>query len=138
MRAAGLLFAVAHAACAQAALPVAGDWWTPGFSARVRLEPCGSAVCGRIVWLWDEAPRHIADERPLLGRVVVAGMLPRGDGRWTDGTLYNPEDGREYRGFFELQSPTRLVVEGCVLFVCKSQVWRRADAVRCPPVATER
>jgi hypothetical protein len=29
----------------------------------------------------------------------------------------------------------RLVVDGCVLFVCRTQVWRRADPDRCPPVA---
>jgi len=34
-----------------------------------------------------------------------------------------------------LLSPTRLVVDGCVLFVCQTQVWRRADVERCPPVA---
>ena len=115
---------------------VFGDWWTPGFGARVRLEPCnGDAVCGRIVWAWDEQPKDIADKRPLVGRQVVAAMRAgRDETHWSGGHLYNPEDGREYKGSLNLQSPTRLVVDGCVLFVCRQQVWRRFEAARCPPV----
>jgi uncharacterized protein (DUF2147 family) len=111
-----------------------GDWWTPGFGARVRIEPCGDAACGRIVWVWDEKPKDIADKSPLVGRKVITGMRSEDGARWSGGNLYNPEDGRDYKGTLHLQSPTRLVVDGCVLFVCKQQVWRRADAARCPPV----
>jgi uncharacterized protein (DUF2147 family) len=114
---------------------VTGEWWTPGFNARVRIEPCGDAVCGRIVWLWDETPKDIADRNPLVGRLVIDAMSAAEPGRWRGGRLYNPEDGRDYRGSLHLQSPTRLVVDGCVLFVCRTQVWRRAEAGRCPPVA---
>jgi len=112
-----------------------GEWWTPGFGARVRIEPCGEAVCGRIVWLWDEAPRHVVDRSPLVGRHVIERMQAAEPGVWRGGRLYNPEDGRDYRGTLQLQSPNRLVVEGCVLVVCQTQVWRRADPARCPPIA---
>lgn len=114
-----------------------GDWWTPGFNARVRIEPCGEGVCGHIVWAWDENPKGIADRRPLVGRLVIEGMRADGGTRWNGGRLYNPEDGRDYKGLLHLQSPTRLSVEGCVLFVCKQQIWRRADTSRCPPVARD-
>lgn len=112
-----------------------GEWWTPGFGARVRIEPCGEAVCGRIVWFWDEAPRHVVDRSPLVGRQVIERMQTAEPSVWRGGRLYNPEDGRDYRGSLQLQSPNRLVVEGCVLVVCKTQVWRRADTARSPPVA---
>ena len=49
-----LLGAVGTAGAAPSA--VTGEWWTPGFNARVRIEPCGDGVCGRIVWLWDDTP----------------------------------------------------------------------------------
>ena len=54
---------------------IAGEWWTPGFNARVRIEPCGDAVCGRIVWLWDDHPKSIADKAPLIGRTVIDRMV---------------------------------------------------------------
>ena len=111
-----------------------GEWWTPGFSARVRIEVCGDAACGHIVWAWDENPSGIVDKNPLLGQKVIESMQAGGGNRWHGGRLYNPEDGRDYKGQLLLQSPTRLVVEGCVLFVCRQQVWRRLDLGRCPPV----
>jgi uncharacterized protein (DUF2147 family) len=112
-----------------------GEWWTPGFGARVRIEPCGDALCGRIVWVWDEAPAPAADAAPLVGREVITRMRADGVQRWSGGRLFNPEDGREYRGSLQLTSPSRLVLEGCVLVVCRQQVWRRVDAARCPPAA---
>lgn len=122
----------AFAAGEAAASPV-GEWWTPGFGARVRIEPCGDALCGRIVWLWDEAATA-ADKAPLVGREVVARMRPQSSLRWAEGRLHDPEAGRDYRGSLHLASPDRLVLEGCVLMVCREQVWRRVDAQRCPPV----
>jgi uncharacterized protein (DUF2147 family) len=55
--------------------------------------------------------------------------------QWTGGRLYNPEDGRDYKGSLQLRSDSTLVVSGCALFICQTQVWRRADPTRCPPVA---
>lgn len=112
-----------------------GEWWTPGFGARVRIEPCGEAVCGSIVWLWEEIPRNVADRSPLVGRQVIERMQAAEPGVWRGGRLYNPEDGRDYRGSLQLQSSNNLIVEGCVLVVCQTQVWRRADTARCPPIA---
>ena len=117
------------------ATPV-GDWWTPGFNARVRIAPCGDVLCGHIVWLWDETPKDIVDKSPLVGRKIVEGMRPDSAVRWSGGRLYNPEDGRDYKGSLTMTAASSLVVDGCVLFICKSQVWRRADSERCPPVAT--
>ena len=123
------------AAPVQAQVGVTGEWWTPGFNARVRIEPCGEAICGRIVWLWDEAPKGVADKTPLIGRLVIDRMRAAYAGVWRGGRLYNPQDGRDYNGSLQLQAPERLVVDGCVLFLCQTQVWRRADLTRCPPVA---
>jgi uncharacterized protein (DUF2147 family) len=111
---------------AQSVAEMAGEWWTPGFASRVRLAPCAEAptrLCGLIVWLWDERAT-VADGKPLLGRRVVDGDR-----------LHNPEDGRSYAGRLRLVSAHQLEVEGCVLMICKRQVWRRYDAQRVPPVA---
>ena len=138
MRAA--LMALALTSLAASAAPATadphGEWWTPGFNARVRIETCGdSAICGRIVWLWDDKPQGIADKTALVGKLVIDQMKPAEPGQWTGGRLYNPEDGRDYKGSLHLRSGSTLVVSGCVLFVCQTQVWRRADPARCPPVA---
>jgi len=126
----------ASAATAEPRRDVLGEWWTPGFNARVRIEACGNdAVCGHIIWLWDERQPGIVDTTPLVGKPVIAQMRLAAPGRWSGGHLYNPEDGRDYKGSLELRSEATLVVSGCVLFVCRTQVWRRAGPGRCPPVA---
>jgi len=136
MRALLLLAVVATSAAADPGHGVLGEWWTPGFNARVRIETCGDdAICGRIVWLWDDKPQGIAAKGPLVGRLVIEQMRATHPERWAGGRLYNPEDGRDYKGSLQLRSPSTLVVDGCVLFVCQTQVWRRADLARCPPTA---
>jgi Delta7-sterol 5-desaturase len=127
----GALLAALLPTLAQAQADILGEWWTPGFAARVRIEPCGDALCGRIVWLWDEA----AGQQALIGRRVVDGMRAAESGRWAGGTLHDPEDGRSYRGSLLLQSPGSLRLEGCIGPFCRAQVWRRVDAARSPPVA---
>ncbi len=123
-------------ASASAAPPTAYDeWWTPGFNARVRIEPCGDNLCGTIVWAWDENPQDIVDKQPLVGQRIIVGMRAEGPSRWNGGRIYNPEDGRSYQASLTLKSANNLLVEGCVMFFCKSQVWRRADRPSCPPVA---
>jgi uncharacterized protein (DUF2147 family) len=52
-----LVSGAAWAAGEAAATSPVGEWWTPGFGARVRIEPCGDALCGRIVWVWTRRRR---------------------------------------------------------------------------------
>jgi uncharacterized protein (DUF2147 family) len=126
------IVALPHAA---AQPEIAGERLTPGLNARVRIEACGDAVCGRIVWLWDETPKDVEDKSPLVGKAVIDRMRSAEPGRWSGGRLYNPEDGRYCKGTRHLQVPNRLVIDGCVLFVCRTRSGRRSDPGRCPPVA---
>jgi uncharacterized protein (DUF2147 family) len=121
------------------------EWWTPGFAARVRLTPCaddkaGLKLCGAIVWAWDDPPNGATDKRPLMGQRIIWGMLadngqPGGALVRYAGNIYNPEDGQTYKATMRLKSANTLLVEGCVLFICREQVWRRWDSLRTPPVS---
>lgn len=120
---------------------VLGRWATPGVSAVVELAPCGDAqtLCGTVRWLWDAVddkgrPRLDANNtdpslrtRPMVGLSILAGLKPRADG-WS-GQIYNPEDGQTYRATLRRVSADTLEVEGCVLVICKKQIWRRASAL---------
>ncbi len=120
---------------ADCAPSVFDDWWTPGFNARIRVERCGDKLCGTIVWTWDEQPQNIVDTQPLIGRQIILDMRQEGATRWSGGRIYNPEDGRNYEASMTLASPNTLRVEGCVLFLCKTQLWRRVEPALCPPVS---
>ena len=147
-------------ACLLAASPVladelkqgpSGEWATQGYSARVRVAPCPgdtTALCGEIVWLWNPLdddgtqlrdshnPKADLRQRPLIGLHILSSV--RRDTtfktiRWV-GTIYDPESGRTYRATLTRSSDDILEVEGCVLFVCRSQTWRRAASL-CPSPA---
>jgi uncharacterized protein (DUF2147 family) len=118
-----------------AAASIDGEWWTPGFNSRVRISPCGENICGVIVWLWDpEANKKIADSRPLIGRQLFTDLRFTQPDHLAAGKIYNPEDGRLYRATVELKTEDTLELQGCFLFICTRQIWRRVDSTSCPPV----
>jgi uncharacterized protein (DUF2147 family) len=135
-----LLLALARPASADDG--VLGRWVTPGASAVVELARCADAstLCGTLRWLWEAAddkgrPRldsQNADAnlrtRPLLGLGILSGLVPRAGGGW-EGSIYNPEDGQTYRSILSRRGADSLVVEGCVLFVCRKQIWRKASVL---------
>ena len=119
-----------------------GRWVTPGASAVVELAPCNGApgLCGTVRWLWDGVddkgrPRLDAQNsdaslraRPLVGLPILSGLTATADGGWT-GRIYNPEDGQTYRATMRRSGADALTIEGCVLFMCQKQVWRKASAL---------
>ena len=141
-----LVFLLANVAtaCAQ---DLSGDWATQGYSARVRIAPCTlspTLLCGEITWLWDPTDAKgepLTDARnsmvalrdkPLIGLQLLKGFRQATATNWIDGTIYDPESGRTYRSTLTQRTPDLLEVSGCVLFVCRTQLWRRA-ATLCPP-----
>jgi uncharacterized protein (DUF2147 family) len=136
--AAVVAFAAGRAAAAD---PVMGEWLNADGEGKVRIEPCRDApakACGVITWL--KTPRqetggvvrdlHNPDpglrNRPVIGILVIRGMKPAGPGRWSGGRLYDPETGGSYRGRLTAAGGV-LKVEGCLLVVCRTQTWTRAD-----------
>ena len=64
-------------------------------------------------------------ERTVIGIELLSGFAEARPGRWTGGRIYNPEDGRTYDSRLVEQDESTLTVKGCVLFICKSQIWTR-------------
>lgn len=114
--------------------PVLGRWLTQTKAAHIEIKPCGVTVCGTVVWLADEKDgRVILDTRnkdpgKRGTRIVGAPMLwdfkPAQHG-WTNGRIYNAEDGGTYRATLKPQQNGTLVVEGCVGPLCRAQTWTR-------------
>jgi uncharacterized protein (DUF2147 family) len=116
--AAALLTASFGPASAQEAT---GVWLRENGASRVRVAPCGSALCGTIVWLKD------ADSDAKVGQRVFFDMASSGGGTW-NGKAFNPEDGKTYSGKMTV-SGDKLVTSGCVLggIICRSVNWSRVN-----------
>jgi lathosterol oxidase len=122
---------------------IVDDWATQGYSARVRISTCAqdaNQLCGTITWLWeavDAGGRPVLDRnnpdpslrsQGLVGLSILKGFHATSSGEWNEGTIYDPESGRTYKSKVRLRNADILEVSGCVLFVCRSQIWRRAGS----------
>lgn len=129
-------------AFAQAGLSqVLGDWRTQGGWATVRIAPCASdtnRMCGTIVALRRasnadgqplrdaENPNPSLRSRPLVGLPFLSGFRAARNGRWVGGHIYDPDSGRTYDSNMHVRGDGALEVNGCVLFICRAQIWTRA------------
>ena len=141
--AATFFIAVATIGPAHAVDPI-GLWLIADGTAKVRIFPCGEAICGTVAWLSEpldaETGRPQTDKlnadpqlrsRPMLGVSVVLGMHRRSeDNKWI-GRIYNPDDGKTYQASIEILDGSRLKIEGCETVLsavwCDTQIWSRSN-----------
>lgn len=118
------------------AADVTGSWLTPSRNGVVEIYKCGASVCGRLVSsdglkadpsLKDVNNADAAQRgRALKGLVILQGFKGAG-GSWSDGTIYNAEDGKTYSATLTLEGDDTLKVKGCIFApLCKTQSWTRA------------
>ncbi len=133
---AGLLAGGPSVAAAQSSQTILGVWRTPSDGgSTVRLSACGDAVCGQIVS--SPTLRANPDQRDArntdatlrtrrLQGLRILQVRSQGPGRWSDGWVYNPTDGKTYRGSITLTQDGRLRLTGCVVRpLCQTQTWTR-------------
>jgi Uncharacterized protein conserved in bacteria (DUF2147) len=101
-----------------AAAPL-GDWHTEGNKGSVRIERCGSALCGYVL-----NPSSNAS-----GETVLINMKPKAALQWS-GNIYSRDSGSTYYATMAMQGSDSLRVEACALgrFFCSGNVWTRIAA----------
>lgn len=120
----GLL--AAGATGAAAADPVLGVWQTQpgddGAFGQVTIAACGAALCGTLTQAFDAQgkPKDSAN----AGRKIVWDMTPEGGGAYGGGKIWAPDRDKTYNSKMALAGD-RLTVSGCVMGVCRNQVWTR-------------
>ena len=98
----------------------------------VEMVPCESdakKACGLInkAFNVNEGPDPILDYEHL-GKLIVWDMKDQGDGSWSKGKIWAPDDDKTYKSKMEINaSGDVLTVEGCVLFICRGQDWKRLE-----------
>lgn len=107
-----------------------GNWIAENGEGRVRIEPCGEALCGVVAAASPaDTDWHNPDpgkrDRPLLGVPILIDMKPTNKQRW-EGQVYSARSGYTYAATMALKSADVLRVEGCVLVLfCNGRNWTR-------------
>jgi len=123
---------------AQSPTPV-GVWEDLSERVLVKIAPCGDRLCGKIIWFrWpnDDQGLPMVDlkntdpslrTRHLLGLKVLYGLHLDDDGKWTDGKIYNPNDGVDYNAQMWILDDDTLRVRLYDLFPLfgETQIWTR-------------
>lgn len=127
---AGLAISAALFAGAALAQDATGLWQSQpgeeGTSIQVELSPCSDSamLCGKIVSTVGAPPE---DPENLIGKVMIQRMAPDGQGSWSGGTIWAPDEDETYDAKLELKDANTLYVSGCVLggLICRGQDWTR-------------
>ena len=130
MRFAGLVLALfvllpGHAAGQRT--PV-GRWLTQGNDAVIVIEPCGDALCGRIVGLTLDRPGDAVQTdyrgQSQCGLTIIRDAVPDGASAWA-ARITDPRDGSTYRARLQLDEQGRLRVRGYIGIALfgRTEVW---------------
>lgn len=126
LKAAALALAVATPALA--ADPVLGTFKTEtgdtGTFAHVELYECGPTICGVIRKAFDASGSEIQSDN--VGKRMIWDMQSKGDGAYSGGKIWAPDRDKIYNSKMELSGQT-LKVSGCVLVICRAQIWTRVQ-----------
>lgn len=125
---------LAAPASAQTADPT-GLWQTPTNGGQVRISRCGQALCGALVTsahirtnpaALDENNSNRALRTRTLRDLPMLSGFTGGPTEWRGGSVYNPADGRTYRGTITMTNANTLNLRGCVVApLCRNQTWTR-------------
>lgn len=125
-RIAAAALAVFLAASAPAiAQDATGVWWTPKRDGKIAIAPDRAGLLtGRIIAGRPQVPLRVDDKNPdpalrtrrLLGLVIITGFRadPAAPAQWTDGRVYDPDNGMTYSARMWLDGPDRLMLRGFV------------------------
>jgi uncharacterized protein (DUF2147 family) len=107
--------------------PIEGLWKNPIGSAIIDIVPCGTVLCGKVVWASERGQREVARTTShVVGTVVLTDVRPKGRG-WS-GKLFIPDDDIHVSAHLQLLSADRLKLTGCaMLLLCRSQTWTRTQ-----------
>ena len=127
-----LALSVAHADDLQT--KVLGNWLTAPKDGIIQVSVASDGTLqGKIVG--GDSPGKLDSKNPdqakrtavLRGQVIMQGLKYEGEGKWSGGTIYDPNSGSTYKCKIELRTDGTLKVRGFIGFslLGKTQEWTR-------------
>lgn len=117
-----------------------GVWEPSHGKARVKVEKIGTKYYGKIVWLKEpndpETGQAKVDKNnpdasqrnvPLKGYRILKDFVYSGKGEWSEGTIYDPENGNTYKCIIKMKDDNTLDIRGYigVEALGRTDVWKR-------------
>lgn len=95
-----------------------GVWLTQEKEGKVRIEPCGTNLCGY----------SVDAKSSEKGEQVLIDMKPGKNMKWS-GRIFDPKTGSTYDSSIALRGADTLRVQGCAFggMFCGGQTWHRVD-----------
>jgi uncharacterized protein (DUF2147 family) len=110
-----------------------GVWNNEEHDAKIEIFKCGEKYCGKIVSVKEpnypagskegepgtprldgKNPEITKKSMPIIGLQIVSDFILDGENAWKGGTVYDPKNGKTYRGKITLVSPNKLNLRGFV------------------------
>lgn len=113
---------------------VLGNWLTEPKSGIIQISRRGDGLYeGKIVGgnqpgrMDDKNPDPAKRQQILRGQIILHDLKYDGAGKWSGGSIYDPDSGKTYKCKMELLGDGRLKVRGYigVSLLGKSQLWTR-------------
>ena len=117
-----------------------GVWEPSNGKARVKIEKIGPKYYGKIVWLKEpvdpktqqpKTDKNNPDESlrsvPLKGYRLLKDFSYAGNNSWSEGTIYDPENGSTYSCTISMKDPNTLDIRGYIGISTfgRTYVWKR-------------
>jgi uncharacterized protein (DUF2147 family) len=137
---------VSATAFASNADDILGVWFNGEKDAKIEIAKCAEKYCGKIVWLKEpNYPEGSKDGTPgtpkldhnnpeatlkktsIIGLQIVYDFAFAGEDLWKEGRVYDPKNGKTYKGKMTLVSPTQLDLRGYIgiSLIGRTTTWTR-------------
>lgn len=133
-----VLFVLSVQVFAQKKDDILGKWVNPSGEGQIEIYKRGDKYFGKLAWMKapnDEKGKPRTDEKnpnqelqnkPLLGLEILKNFVFE-DGKWQDGTIYDPKSGKTYSCKLTLKDANQLSIRGYigVSLIGRTEVWKR-------------
>lgn len=121
---------------------IAGTWFNTTKSGKIEIVQQGDNFFGKIVWLkepLDEKtgkakvdennPEQSKRSAPIIGLQILKNFEYDGEGKYSGGSIYDPENGKTYKCKMTLVDKDKLDVRGYIGFPAlgRTENWTRAN-----------
>lgn len=135
-----LFFSISYAQNPAEADRLVGVWEPSHGKAKVKIDKIGDKYYGKIVWLKtpiDEetgeakVDKNNPDEKlrntPLRGYRILKDFTYAGKDEWTEGTIYDPENGNTYSCTIKMTDENTLDIRGYIGISAlgRTDIWKR-------------